>query len=151
MTTIPAQHPFPLSTNSNCLAGVRCPRCGHETSFDITATTTATITDDGTDDTTGTEYDASAHTQCTDCSFTGMLALFMTDLPEHQRAAAHLTAICAEAGLSSFRAVLDFVIDRDQVPDAALLALTEQDITDLYDGLLAPAVDLIEGALLHRV
>ena len=34
-------------TNTNCLDGVRCPGCGNQDHFLITATVTARVTDDG--------------------------------------------------------------------------------------------------------
>lgn len=62
----------------------------------------------------------------------------------------HLTAVCAEAHLNSMVEVFAFVLDREQVSDEQVLALTADDVTGLHDAYVAPAVDRIEDALLDR-
>jgi len=36
-------------TNENCLEGIRCPQCGQEDCFKITALITCNVTDDGSE------------------------------------------------------------------------------------------------------
>lgn len=60
----------------------------------------------------------------------------------------HLESIAAQAGLEVMGHVLSIVADREQVPVESLLALGEQDVTELYEGFVARAVDRVERSLL---
>ncbi|MBB3752560.1 hypothetical protein FHT44_005072 [Mycolicibacterium sp. BK634] len=44
--------------------------------------------------------------------------------------------------------ILGILADRETVPDELLLALTADDVTELYESFIAPAIDNIEDALL---
>jgi len=69
--------------NTNCLEGVRCPRCGYEDAFLINALVTVLVTDDGTEDQGGDyEWDGDAYCACADCKFAGRLR----DFWEHKEA-----------------------------------------------------------------
>jgi hypothetical protein len=63
--------------NTNCLEGIRCPRCGYEDEFDIDATCTVTVTDEGTSD-RGHDYEwgESNHCFCKQCCYGGELRTF---------------------------------------------------------------------------
>lgn len=67
--------------NINCLEGIRCPRCGNDERFTVTAVTTVTLTDNGTDDTDGFEFDKDSHAECPECQFEGSWAEFHIDNP----------------------------------------------------------------------
>jgi hypothetical protein len=54
---------------------------------------------------------------------------------------------CAAAGLEMMTGVLDVVRDRQQVPDARLAAITDQDVDRMYWEHVGPAVDGMEGWL----
>lgn len=64
----------------------------------------------------------------------------------------HLDKIAVQAGLEVMGAtnggVLGILYNRESVPDATLLALTADDVTDLYESLIAPAIDRIEERVL---
>lgn len=65
--------------NTNCLKGVRCPSCGQEDAFQITARVSVLVTDDGTEDSGGDyERDHDAPTRCIDCGKCGPLSDFTT-------------------------------------------------------------------------
>jgi hypothetical protein len=63
-------------TNTNCLENIQCPACGNEESFRIAATTMLTVTDDGTDDYSDTEWDNDSYIECTACHRHGSLKDF---------------------------------------------------------------------------
>lgn len=57
-------------------------------------------------------------------------------------------AACAEAGLQVMAQVLSIVAEREEVPMETLAALTPEEIYDLYEGWIGPAVDKVENSLL---
>jgi hypothetical protein len=65
-------------TNENCLAGIKCPKCGNEDRFLISATIVADVTDDGADVAEGSDFhwDDASMTRCPDCDRDGPLAEF---------------------------------------------------------------------------
>jgi DNA-directed RNA polymerase subunit RPC12/RpoP len=55
-------------TNTNCLEGFRCPRCGSEAEFRIEVCTVITFTDDGSTDTgADLEWQDDSYCECTAC------------------------------------------------------------------------------------
>ena len=63
-------------TNSNCLEGVRCPQCGQEKRFLITATITCDVTDDGSEPIGDHYWDGDSFTRCPECEHEGRLKEF---------------------------------------------------------------------------
>lgn len=52
-------------TNTNCLEGIACPKCGYSESFHIEAIVVLYVTDDGSEDRGGNHYwDASSRCFC---------------------------------------------------------------------------------------
>jgi DNA-directed RNA polymerase subunit RPC12/RpoP len=64
------------SSNTNCLDGIRCPYCGSEDSFDIEAKCTVRVSDDGTDEGRGFEWDENSAIACTDCGHADRVSAF---------------------------------------------------------------------------
>jgi len=65
------------SNNTNCLEGVKCPKCGQEDLFKIAARVIVEVSDDGTEDQGGDyEWDQAAFCQCCECDHAGQLADF---------------------------------------------------------------------------
>ena len=62
--------------NTNCLEGIRCPKCGHEDSFKIEATVVALVTDEGTEDFGDVEWDEDHYCECDDCHYFGTIKDF---------------------------------------------------------------------------
>lgn len=62
-------------TNANCLEGVRCPDCGQDRRFFITAAIRADVTDDGADIADGSsfDWDEASMTICPECDRDGPL------------------------------------------------------------------------------
>ena len=60
---------------------------------------------------------------------------------------AHCTAIAAAAGLEVVGDLLAVLVNRETVPDAALLALTVDDMREFYERFVAPAVNDMEEVL----
>lgn len=62
--------------NSNCLDNMSCPRCGATSSFDIEATVTVKVTDDGTDSTYGYHWDDASACGCRQCGYEATVLAF---------------------------------------------------------------------------
>ena len=58
-------------TNTNCLEGMKCPKCGSGGPFKIEATSIFTIYDDGTEDHSDVNYNGESFCQCygDDCDY----------------------------------------------------------------------------------
>jgi len=68
------------SKNTNCLEGVKCPKCGQEDLFKIGASVIVEVSDGGTEDQGGDyEWNEAAFCQCCECDHTGKLADFTTE------------------------------------------------------------------------
>ena len=65
-------------TNTNCLEGITCPKCGNESRFHIAVTTMANVTDDGAETFGDMEWDAASFTECPECRHCGSLNEFHT-------------------------------------------------------------------------
>lgn len=65
-----------MTAPTNCLAGLKCPKCSHTDGFKIEATCLATVFDDGVDD--AVEYDWNEHSacQCRSCDYRGLVGDF---------------------------------------------------------------------------
>ena len=66
-------------TNTNCLEGMKCPKCGHEKSFEIRAMATFDVTDDGTDDYSSVEWYDDSPCTCKNCQHFAMVSEFKQD------------------------------------------------------------------------
>ena len=62
--------------NENCLKGYACPQCGNYRRLKITALTTCELTDAGSGEHEGLEYDEKAPTECPECGYGGPLRWF---------------------------------------------------------------------------
>ena len=65
-----------ISTNTNCLRGIRCPKCGQDDVFRIQGTAVFTVVDDGTDEFENVEWDEDAPTTCPKCGYDGLMEEF---------------------------------------------------------------------------
>lgn len=68
-------------TNTNCLADMRCPRCGSEGPFDISAGALFTVADSGVEAYYGVEWNNDASCYCRQCQHDSIVNDFMI---EHQ-------------------------------------------------------------------
>jgi Zn ribbon nucleic-acid-binding protein len=68
------------SKNTNCLEGMKCPKCGQEDTFKIAASCLFTVTDDGTqDEGNGHEWDDTNYCECSACGHHGTVADFTVE------------------------------------------------------------------------
>ena len=68
--------------NTNCLDGMRCPRCGSYEPFTIYGLTgNAVVYDEGTEEVTGIEWEDDAECKCGRCEFDGLVREFKTKWP----------------------------------------------------------------------
>jgi rubredoxin len=63
-------------TNTNCLDDIRCPACGQEDRFKITALITCVVTDNGSEPVGDHDWDDDSSTHCPECGFDGKLKSF---------------------------------------------------------------------------
>ena len=64
------------SINDNVLVDMICPNCGARGTFRITATVTATVFDDGVEETEDTAWDDSSACTCSGCGHDGTVGEF---------------------------------------------------------------------------
>lgn len=63
--------------NTNCLEGIRCPKCGHEDSFKVEATVLVRVEDQGvTDDLSESQFNADHYCECDNCHHSGTIKDF---------------------------------------------------------------------------
>ena len=62
--------------NSNCLEGIRCPKCGQEDSFRIEGRSVFEVIDDGTVSHADVEWDDDSWALCPACEYEGKLGTF---------------------------------------------------------------------------
>ena len=63
--------------NENCLIGFKCPKCGQESKFYITALTTFAVTDDGTEESEGAVWNDDSPCWCVpSCGYKGTVRDF---------------------------------------------------------------------------
>ena len=91
-------------TNTNCLECIRCPACGQQDRFKITALITCVVTDNGSEPVGDHEWDDDSNTHCPGCGFTGRLRSFRrrSDLPPDPEGSNDRRAAWAAAALRAF-------------------------------------------------
>lgn len=66
-----------MSKNTNCLEGIKCPKCGNEDEFVISVVAHATVTDDGFRKMQGGDWDDDSSIWCR-CGADGTVKTFIT-------------------------------------------------------------------------
>jgi hypothetical protein len=129
-------------TNTNCLAGLACPRCGNADRLRIVARIMADVTDDGAEMVHGSEmsWDNDSLTVCPKCDHDGPLTQFrdrgLPPDPEGMNdrraewAGCALDAFMSQTGTDTESAVTDLLCD--------LMHLADRSGTD-FEGDLARA------------
>lgn len=109
--------------NTNCLEGIRCPKCGQEERFFIHSSITAAVTDNGAEiapsPRADIEWDRNSNAECPACGYSACLKHFRKLPPDpesmnHKRAAWAGTAInafIAETGTDEENAIGDLLGD----------------------------------------
>ena len=69
----------PKNSNTGCLEGAECPRCGWLGPFKIAATAWFTVHDDGTEDHEDVEWGDKSRCLCLACSFSARLGRFKAE------------------------------------------------------------------------
>jgi hypothetical protein len=64
-------------SNENCLRDMRCPKCENEGPFKIRTTCTATVTDNGIEETVDHDWNPHDKCECPECLFSGIVENFM--------------------------------------------------------------------------
>jgi hypothetical protein len=109
-------------SNSNCLDGLRCPRCGQEDRLDIVARVMCRVTDDGSEPFGDHDWDDDSVAVCPGCGCDGRLGDFRVrpDMPPDPEgmndaratwAGVALSAFLAETGCDIGDAVTDLLSD----------------------------------------
>lgn len=68
--------------NSNCLEGMRCPRCKSLGPFKIACTVLATFSDEGGEDHEGHDWGNQSYCECVDCRHESTVADFQIKKPK---------------------------------------------------------------------
>ena len=74
-------------TNTNCLEGIRCPKCGQEDRFLISGFAQFEVTDDGSESVGDHGWDDDSATRCPECCHEGKLREFSHEAPDEGREA----------------------------------------------------------------
>src|SRR5208282_1322179 len=70
------------SENTNCLEGMKCPKCGSLEPFKIEISTLVKIFDDGTDDDLGNHsWGDNSYCECCECAYAATAGDFKADKP----------------------------------------------------------------------
>lgn len=72
-------------SNTNCLEGMACPKCGEEEPFNIEMKSVFTIYDQGTDSYGDTEWGDESYCECLHCHFYGTVANFKQEQEPTER------------------------------------------------------------------
>lgn len=67
---------FGEGSNMSCLEGIKCPKCGQETKFEIEVNTMTMVTDEGTYETRDIEWSYDSSVICPKCGKEGRLWQF---------------------------------------------------------------------------
>ena len=62
--------------NTNCLEGMRCPKCKQEDTLHIIASVTLEVTDDGSEAIGDQEWDDTNPCHCPECKYKGTVGEF---------------------------------------------------------------------------
>jgi hypothetical protein len=81
------------SRNTNCLRGMRCPKCGHNDSLNIEATCIFRVTADGM------ELENTSSCECPNCAHQGTVADFTIEKRNREKAAAAPDLLAAAQAL----------------------------------------------------
>jgi hypothetical protein len=68
--------------NTNCLDGLKCPKCGSLGPYGISVRAFATVSDDGTDEFDGVEWEDDSYCGCMECNFKGEVRNFFVPKQE---------------------------------------------------------------------
>ena len=84
--------------NTNCLEGMACPVCGYEDNFLIQVTTWMNVYDDGTDDHTDVNWDATSPCECGECGHRETVYGFATINQEREQVERDRSVNCKYCG-----------------------------------------------------
>jgi hypothetical protein len=90
----------PEQLNSNCLDGMRCPKCGSLEPFIIGANCAVKMYDDGSDEYIDPEWEDDSYCSCCRCDFTGEVYDFTIDKSERTPSPAQQLLEAAKLALS---------------------------------------------------
>ena len=127
-------------TNSNCLADMRCPRCGSEGPFNISGGALFTVADDGVGDFHFPEWNADSSCDCCECRHSGIVNDFTIEY--QTEAEPDVTALLLKAAKDAFEA-LERISDALHYQDGECVTFLEANEIDLiYHDALSPLVEL---------
>jgi len=72
----PPKHKKKTPENTNCLAGMKCPKCGSLAPFNIQAFCMVTVFDNGTEDAENFDWDENSFCSCPKCGYSESIREF---------------------------------------------------------------------------
>ena len=105
--------------NTNCLAGLRCPKCQSYGPYRIACTTYVRMFDDGSDSSTGVDWSPESQCRCSECNHAATVQDFtVLDEDEEQSLLNALTMQCYGDEKYMRDTLLEHVIRREGRPFA---------------------------------
>lgn len=66
---------------------------------------------------------------------------------DQQDAHGHVEHTAKQAGLEIMGHVMSIILDREEIPEEAVLDLSTEDYQEFYEGLIGPAIDKVQRSL----
>lgn len=101
-------------TNTNCLEGLRCPRCGSLGPYGICGETIFFVTDEGVEDHEDVTWDEASACQCYHCGCRGPLATFRTTSSAPEPKVHHASRLLLPDEVSALQAVVVYAMPQEQ-------------------------------------
>ena len=132
------------SKNTNCLRGMKCPKCGQEDSLEIEATCIFTVTDDGTED--GgywVDWEDTNYCECPDCGHSGAVADFTIEKWDREQETVAPIPVPATAEFYDFVALISRMTQDGEEIDGEEFVMENDDAVDTVNDLIDQARALI--------
>jgi hypothetical protein len=136
--------------NTNCLEGMKCPKCGSLEPFLIEVVTVQRFTDEGEDflgdKGSDTEWNDESYCHCVHCEYEGKVGDFRTDKQGSKR-----TVKLAGGSMAQFvESIARMKRDRELLPDGNEYDMVSDDAVETLNSLISQARELDQERLLPR-
>lgn len=130
--------------NTNCLAGMRCPKCKGKGPYRINASCFAVVHDDGVNETTDHEWSDDSTCLCLDCKNGGVVAQFRIENQRRRRKLKHKASEAVVAKLLELAG--DKCLESEDL-DEVVHDVASRSPSDINNGGLEDQIEYLVGAL----